>query len=131
MNKLLLLFFTIIGVNLNFHSQEQIGPQKNDSYFNFRSQNMFSIVQSSDAKLKGYIVLNTIELIDSQTKEKTSLTPEEFIIKFNAGEINSNFISIKRERYSDTWYKLGNTDYILIGYSEDQISTRYNQTIKK
>ena len=92
--------------------------------------NLFFIKQISDEKIINYPVLTSISYIDVVTKEEKFLTAEEFVILFNEGEINNLSLKIPRDKFIELSYRIGDTGYVLIGKSEEQITTEFNQTIK-
>lgn len=129
--KLLLLTIGITLISISSFCQDNSTTISNDPYMKFRSENMFQIIESSDAKAKGYQVLNVIEYSNGNKESVVQLSPEEFIKKFKNGEIKSENLHIKRSRTEDTWYTLGDTGFVLLGVSENQIANKYNLTIKK
>ena len=130
MNKLLLLL-AVFTCSFNSFSQNELVPQSNqDPYLIFRSKKMFFIKQISDEKIINYPVLTSISYIDVVTKEEKFLTAEEFVILFNEGEINNLSLKIPRNKFIELSYRIGDTGYVLIGKSEEQITTEFNQTIK-
>lgn len=130
MKSLLLTLFTTL-ITIGSFCQTDGNSISVDPYMKFRSENMFQLVESSDGKLKDYPVLNSIEYSNGGKENIIQLSPEEFIKKFRNGEIKSEYIQVKRSRSEDTWYVLGNTGYLLLGISENQLVTKYNLTIKK
>ena len=129
--KLLLLTFTLLITSLTSFGQDASKSTVADPYMEFRSKNMFQIIESTDGANKGYQVLTEIEYINGSKENSLKLTPEDFIKKFKAGELKSENVLIKRARLEDTWYVLGNTGYVLLGVSENQLSIKYNLTNTK
>lgn len=98
-------------------------------YLLYKSKNIFQIIESNDAKTLLYPSLTIIEYYNS-IGELVSISPEEFIVMFKNKEINLLKLNIQRSRYGEKWYRLGNTNFVLIGYSEDQIAKDYSKTLK-
>lgn len=132
--KTLLQLSFLFGISLFstiLYSQENLEANSNLSYPLFRSQNLFSVKAINDPKTMEYVELNSIEYVHPETSETINYTPEEFISLLNEGKINHSFVQLKRTRSGETWYKLGNTGFVLIGYSEEQVTTKYNLILKK
>ena len=132
--KTLLQLLFLFGISLFstvLYGQENAQTNTDQSYPLFRSQNLFSIKSLNDPKIMSYVQLDVIEYVNPETSEKINYTSEEFISLLNEGKINHSFVQVKRARTGETWYKLGNTSFVLIGYSEEQVTTKYNLTIKK
>ena len=127
MKKLLLLLTTVFIYCSNSLSQNS---ENQDSYLSYRSEKMFFIKESSDQKIIEYPLLSSITLIDLITKVEKKLTPDEFIISYQKGEINNLSINILRDRFIELSYRIGNTGFVLIGRSEEQIATEFSQLIK-
>ena len=130
MNKLLLLL-AVFTCSFNSFSQNELVSQSNqDPYLIFRSKKMFFIKQTSDEKIINYPLLTSVSYVDVDTKEVKFFTAEEFVVLFNKGEINNLTLNIPRDRFIELSYRIGDTGYVLIGRSEEQITTEFNQTIK-
>ncbi|GEM_PF-4315156 len=134
MNKLLLLFLTVFGYCLSPFSQNEVKTSTltsdQDPYLTFRSEKMFFIHESTDQKILEYPLLTSISYFDSETKEEKVYTPEEFVTFFQNGEINNLTLNVRRDRFLELSYRIGNTGFLLIGRSEEQITSEFNQTIK-
>ena len=130
MKLLLLLLASAMSVFFNPIFSQETTKKSEDPYLIYRSKHIFSIQKVTDEKINKYTQLNTIEYFDATSKEKISITPERFIELFNKGEIDMNLLNIVRDRSIETWYRLGNTDYVLIGLPEEKVTKNYNQTLK-
>lgn len=116
---------------INLFQNQPIGTPITDLYLIYRTENMFDIKEINDPKIEQYQVLSSIEYKTESEEEYHSLTLNDFIQKFNDGDINPLFLNVKRDREVQIWYRLGNTNQVLIGKSENQLLSEYNQTIKK
>jgi hypothetical protein len=119
---------SILFLFLSFGTFAQ--TETSNPYMDYKANHTFNIQESTDSKSHTYTVLTEVHCIDPITKEETILTIEEFIARFKAGALNHNSIQIQRTREGDSWYKLGNSGYILVGYAESKIASDYNNTSK-
>lgn len=116
---------------INLFQNQPIGSTVTDQYLIYRTENMFEIKEINDPKVDQYQVLTNIEYKLKTDDEYITISITEFIQKFNDGEINPLLLNIKRDRNINIWYKLGNSNKVLIGKSETQLLNEFNQTIKK
>jgi hypothetical protein len=123
-------FMKLLFVSFFLFQFSNLNAQETNSIMEFRGNNLFSVEQVSDPKVNSYELLTEIEIVDPNTKEISKISPQQLLELIQSGQINQNNILLKRDRFIETWYKLGNTGYILIGHSETKVSTDYNQNNK-
>jgi len=124
------LFF-VFSLILFFSNQVISQQSQNDSdYLSFRSKNSYKIYQTDDLKVSDYPLLASIQYTTLTNKEVVTITPEDFVQLINSSLIGDKLFKIKRSKTIELSYRLGNTGYVLVGFSEDQILKKYSQSIK-
>lgn len=114
-----------------FFSNQLLSQQSNNNsdYLSFRSKNSYKIYQTENQKVSEYPLLSSIQYSTSTNKELITITPEEFVQLINSNLIGDKLFKINRSRTIELSYRLGNTGYVLVGFSEDQILKKYSQSI--
>lgn len=101
-----------------------------DNYLLFKAKKSFTIIELNDSKINEYPVLNSIEYKTHPSDNYSLSTPENFVILFNNQTINQLLLNVKRDRFSNLYYRLGSSNYVLIGNSEEKLYTEYNKLNK-
>ena len=101
-----------------------------DNYLLFKSKNSFTIIELNDSKINDYPVLNSIEYKIHPSDNYSLTTPENFVILFNNQTINQLLLNVKRDRFSNLYYRLGSSNYVLVGSSEEKLYSEYNKLNK-
>lgn len=92
---------------------------------------MFKIIEIRADKIVEYPSLNQIQYKTfSSDPEYIEISINEFIELFNQNKISPLLLNIKREKENEVWYRLGNTNFVLIGFPEDKISMDYKKMTK-
>ena len=87
----------------------------NDNYLLYRAKNSFTLIELNDSKINDYNILNSIEYKNLPSEDFSTITPENFIILFSQNSINQLLLNIKRDRLTNTYYRLGSTNFVLVG----------------
>ena len=124
-------FYFVFSLMLFFSHQSISQQSTNDSdYLSFRSKNSYKIYQTDNQKVSEYPLLSSIQYTTPSNKEVITISPEEFVQLVNSNLIEGKLFKINRSRTIELSYRLGNTGYVLVGFSEDQILKKYSQSIK-
>jgi hypothetical protein len=144
--QLLTLLFSIVIIS-SLHSQNitssikhvesfteksfDYSANSNDNYLLYRAEHMFKIIEIRADKIVEYPSLNQIQYKTfSSDPEYIEISINEFIELFNQNKISPLLLNIKREKENEVWYRLGNTNFVLIGFPEDKISMDYKKMTK-
>jgi hypothetical protein len=143
--KLQILILVILIINItsafsqnsnlfNEHVNIFLEHEKNspitDNYLLYKAQNSFKLIELNDSKINEYTVLNSIEYKTIPSENYSSLTPENFLTLFSNKTINQLLLNVKRDRFNNVYYRLGSTNFVLIGHSEEQLYTEFNKLNK-